>query len=76
MSYYSVINNTFNEELYISSQRKRSGDIYKLPITNWVFFIPVVYLIIVLIVGIIYTSSRDQGDFKIMNSYEEPNSQN
>jgi hypothetical protein len=36
-----------------------------------VFFIPIVYLLILLIWGIIYSASRDQSEFKLITQYEE-----
>lgn len=72
MSYYTVINNTLNEELYINSLRKKKvSDIYHIPITNWTFFIPIAYLLVLFIWGIIYSANKDSTDFKIMNSYDE-----
>ena len=35
------------------------------------FFIPIVYLLILLIWGIIYSASRDQSEFKLITQYEE-----
>ena len=56
-------------------RKKQNTDIFTLPITNWVFFIPLVYLLILLIWGIIYSASRDQSDFKLITQYEESVSQ-
>jgi hypothetical protein len=60
MSYYTVIDNSFDEEEYIKSLM--SGDLYTIKVENWVFFIPLGYLLLLFIWGIIYNINKDHND--------------
>ena len=55
MSYYTIIENKFDEEAY----NKLQNELYTIKIKNWIFFIPAAYVLLLFILGFIYTQNKD-----------------
>lgn len=55
MSYYTIIENKFDEEAY----NKLQNELYTIKIKNWIFFIPAAYALLLFILGFIYTQNKD-----------------
>lgn len=55
MSYYTIIENKFDEEAY----NKLQNELYMIKIKNWIFFIPAAYVLLLFILGFIYTQNKD-----------------
>lgn len=53
MSYYTIIDNKFDEAAYQNSL------IVNIKIQNWIFFVPALYMVFLFILGIIYTHNKD-----------------
>lgn len=70
MSFYSIIDSTFNETLYQELLINKSI-MYSLKIQNWIFFIPAAYLAVVFMLGVIYSFNQDHIDFRFLHENEE-----
>jgi hypothetical protein len=56
MSYYTIIDNKFDEAAY---KKQLQSELLTIRIKNWMFFIPALYLLFLFIWGIIYTQNKD-----------------
>ncbi len=56
MSYFTIIDNKFDEVAY---KKSFQAGLYTIRIKNWMFFIPALYLLFLFICGIIYTQNKD-----------------
>jgi len=64
MSFYTLIDSSFNQTQYnIDMQRT----FVSLEIQNWLFFVVVAYLAVVLCLGIIYSNNMDNTGFRFIN---------
>lgn len=44
---------------------------YSLKIQNWIFFIPTSYLLLVLVLGIIYSVTKDNIDYRFLQEHDD-----